>query len=169
MVFVGIPRIRLTIGQFLSPFFQRTPSSRGGTHGADARFPSERRQVDGLSISLNLVCNQEVRGSIPLRSIYLELAAVDAEATRLGLDIRDIPGLVLGGSLDRFLARLRAMQPGVTWSDVFPGLPKSFLGAETPPAQACESTRSPVCARSCHWAGPADQAIGAPHTRRRTF
>lgn len=53
---------------------------------------------------------------------------MEAEFERLGLNVRDLPGLAMKGSdIDQFIARLRSMQPGVTWHDVLPDLPPEFV------------------------------------------
>ena len=46
---------------------QSTTSSLELT-GSDARFPSKVRQIDVIGLCYVLVCNQEVAGSIPVRS-----------------------------------------------------------------------------------------------------
>ena len=51
-------------------------------------------------------------------------AELEAEFRRLGLDVRDVPGLVgNAGGLQQLLERIRAMERGVTWHDVLPDLP----------------------------------------------
>ncbi|MEO6211500.1 MAG: hypothetical protein ABIQ10_15440 [Gemmatimonadaceae bacterium] len=50
-----------------------------------------------------------------------------AEFERLGLDIGDLPGFARSGSLEPLIARVRAMEPGVTWHEVLPDLPKQFV------------------------------------------
>jgi hypothetical protein len=55
------------------------------------------------------------------------------ECDRLGLNLYDLPGLALDSGPDaqtRFLERLGAMSPGVTWHDVFPDLPKHWVMGE---------------------------------------
>ena len=47
---------------------QSTTSSKSVT-GSDARFPSKVRQIDVIGLCYVLICNQEVAGSIPVRSI----------------------------------------------------------------------------------------------------
>ena len=42
--------------------------------GSDARFPSKVRQIDVIGLCYVLICNQEVAGSIPVRSIRLQIA-----------------------------------------------------------------------------------------------
>jgi hypothetical protein len=50
-----------------------TTSSEPET-GSDARFLSKVRQIDVIGLCYVLICNQEVAGSIPVRSIYLQIA-----------------------------------------------------------------------------------------------
>jgi hypothetical protein len=68
------PSSRDRLARFSTRFSRQTPSYRAGNHGTEARSLSERRQVDGLPLPLGLVCNQEVRGSVPLRSMDLHFA-----------------------------------------------------------------------------------------------
>jgi hypothetical protein len=47
-----------------------------------------------------------------------------AEFERLGIPLRDLPGIVLeGGPGDWFLVHLRTLQPGATLQDILPGSP----------------------------------------------
>lgn len=58
-------------------------------------------------------------------------AQIFAEFERLGLDVAESPyqGMVSSEprGAERFLARLRGMQPGVTWWDVFPDIPAHWV------------------------------------------
>jgi hypothetical protein len=60
--------------------------------------------------------------------------ALGAEFRRLGLNVDEFPGgglMVGAGSLERLIARLRDMQPGVTWRDVFPNLPAHWMPGQS--------------------------------------
>jgi hypothetical protein len=51
---------------------------------------------------------------------------IQADFDRLGLDPDEMPGggLSVGGeALEPLLLRLKALAPGVTWRDIFPGIP----------------------------------------------
>ena len=52
-------------------FSRQSTTSSFELTGSDARFPSKVRQIDVIGLSYVLVCNQEVAGSIPVRSIPL--------------------------------------------------------------------------------------------------
>ena len=56
-----------------------------------------------------------------------EFEVLLAEFERLGLNIRDLSGFAHSGSLEPLIARVRAMEPGVTWHEVLPDLPKQFV------------------------------------------
>src|SRR4051794_15999071 len=57
--------------------------------------------------------------------------AILAEFERLGLKLEDSPysGGAAGtdAGVEQLLARLRAMQPGVTWRDVYPDMPADWV------------------------------------------
>jgi hypothetical protein len=58
---------------------------------------------------------------------------VFAELERLGLDSREIPGLAFGDGeegVERFLAHIRSLAPGVTWREVLPDLPAHWILGE---------------------------------------
>ncbi len=49
------------------------------------------------------------------------IQSIATELGRIGLDINELPGLAgTDASLDALLAHLRTLQPGATWSAVFP-------------------------------------------------
>lgn len=53
-----------------------------------------------------------------------------AEYERIGLRVADSPYGALAGDIDAiapFLQRLRTMQPGVTWRDIFPNMPADWV------------------------------------------
>ena len=52
-------------GRLWGRFWRQSPSSNDGNSGADAQFPHEIRQVDGLCRLVCLPVNQEVGGSNP--------------------------------------------------------------------------------------------------------
>ena len=65
------------------------------------------------------------------------LRAIDAELRRIGLDPEELPGLAMDAdSVEAFLGRLRELQPGSSWSDVFPDQPKGWHPGDTEPEQA---------------------------------
>jgi hypothetical protein len=66
--------------------------------GSDARFPSKVRQIDVIGLSYVLVCNQEVAGSIPVRStLYNFFRSEPRPGSRLGAQ-RDLPDQYIGRS-----------------------------------------------------------------------
>src|SRR5581483_2895892 len=74
----------------LGPFVGTVSSNkldqeRVGSHGTDARSPSERRQVVRFDLSGLLACNQEVRGSIPL--MRRAFATMPREGSAMSRDV----------------------------------------------------------------------------------
>lgn len=61
-----------------------------------------------------------------------------AELRRIGLDAREMRGLAFGQRADvyTFVERLRALERGASWSDVFPDTPKDRLSGARPHEQA---------------------------------
>jgi hypothetical protein len=57
-------------------FSRQSTTSFKSVTGSDARFPSKVRQIDVIDLCYVLICNQEVAGSIPVRSIHLRKAGV---------------------------------------------------------------------------------------------
>ena len=65
------------------------------------------------------------------------LRAIEAELRRIGLDPDESPGLAMDAdSVEAFLRRLRELQPGSSWSDVFPDQPKGWHPGDPEPEQA---------------------------------
>src|SRR5689334_19177530 len=54
-----------------------------------------------------------------------------AEFRRIGLDLHPFHGLAIKGVPSLWLARLRALPVGSSWTDVFPGMPEGWTPNET--------------------------------------
>jgi hypothetical protein len=56
------------------------------------------------------------------------IEALNAEFLRLGLDPRELPGLMVdNGGFDALITRLRSLSPGITWHEALPDLPKHWI------------------------------------------